>query len=184
MYTSYERWMRDIARKLLEEKRWGRFDMDESVLEHSFKMAWIVQLMLALEDSMGNPHRLKYFWLLQCAVNHDLAEAVVGDKVKPEVDWKHEQEEKAAYTRLLWGGIPHHLHSFFPQPLDREPNWNYAERRFWEAAEHIGYAMFACEEMRQGDIRFVEVWKSCEELLRKRAKEFYSVQMLTVALYD
>lgn len=143
-----ERWMRQLFASLLEEKRWGSLpaSYEESVLEHTVKMAWIIQVMIAIEQSVGNPHNLNFYSLLQCAINHDIGESVVGDIDYTVKNDKDGEREKKAFNRLINSVVPAKLWVFFPPPFDMDEEVHPKYKRFWTAAEHIGYCLFALEE--------------------------------------
>lgn len=109
-------------------------------------MAFIVQTMIAIEQVYGNKHKLDFYVLLQCAINHDIAESVTGDIAYTDKNSDDEEEELMVYEDLIKEVFPSLICPYFPPPLDLNPNAGINERRFWEAAEHIGYCLFALEE--------------------------------------
>lgn len=127
----------------------------ENVLEHSFKQAMIIQKIAAIEIYNGNPHRLDFYRLLQYAINHDLAESIVGDinyhdkiKNKGYLD----AEERKAFFRIISEGVRerYSIHFAFPISLGRADNS--AEMELWDLSEIIGYCYFMLEEILIGKI--------------------------------
>ena len=143
-----ERWMRDLFSKLQEEKRWGSLpaSYNESVLEHSMKMAFLMQVLIAIEEWYGNVHNLNGYALLQCAINHDFAESVMGDIAYPDKNGDDDEEEITVFERLMKEAVHSDIVNYFPVPFNLNPSISEKHRKFWEAAEHIGYCLFALEE--------------------------------------
>jgi len=155
--------LREVMELLKDTYRWGSLEREqENVLDHSFKMAFIVQLMLSMEHKGGNPHDLDFFRLLQCAINHDFGEAFCGDTPLPFRTDKKEKEEEAAYEKLMQRFVPKMFRSFFPQPIDRDDSQSQDMVDFWMCAESIGYALYAIEQSKTAvDNRFQKVvWRA------------------------
>jgi hypothetical protein len=151
----FESRLRTLIEALLSETRWDKLDNPgvESVLAHSFKMAWLVQALIAYEDKVGNPFNLDYFRLLQCAINHDIGESVVGDTVLPEKTEEDDILEDLAFAQIVLSLVGD-LHTFVPPPIDRNPESSEDMRDFWKATEYIGYLLYALEQVAQGQDQF------------------------------
>ncbi|MBT4516541.1 HD domain-containing protein [bacterium] len=171
----FEKWLRDLLAKLQKEKRWKSLNAsyEESILEHSIKTAWLTQLMIAIELDAGNQYELDPYILLQCAINHDISESIVGDIAYTRKSEKDEENEKKAFEELITQIIPQNLHPYFPLPLDMSSTTDQKHKDFWEAIENIGYCMFAlAEERHEFDIVITNHLPVIEKL-----SKFISVSM-------
>lgn len=158
----------------------------ENVLEHSFKQAMIIQKMLAIEIYRGNRHHLDCYRLLQYAINHDLAESVVGDilyheklKNKEHLDKK----EFEAYQKIIENGVKDDYSIYFSFPFGRTDLGDQAEMAFWDVSEKIGYCYFMLEEILYGRLSKKEAYKFYCDVrdhhlpeLRKYENRFASVK--------
>lgn len=158
----------------------------ENVLEHSFKQAMIIQKMLAIEIYRGNPHKLDYYLLLQYAINHDLAESVVGDIIfqeKAKNKEFYDREENIAYLELISRGVKEDYAIYFSFPQHLELPKSAMEMEFWDLSERIGYCYFMLEEICAGKLTLGEklkffqgVTKEHFSLLREYENKFVSVK--------
>lgn len=127
----------------------------EYLPEHHFKMAFLVQILLAMEWRHGNQNELDGYRLLQCAINHDLHETIIGDVPWAEKNGlnglRHRTEERNVFIKLFTRLVPECLRRFFPLPLDMDDEISPLEvnREFWNAAEIVGYLYFALAELRR-----------------------------------
>jgi len=181
-FTTFEMMVEDLIRKLENEKRWTDSEQPtESVLQHMWKMAMLVQLMLAVEDLVNNPHNLNYFRLLQCAINHDIAEAEMGDVTLPN---KTESSEKA--EMLMFGKIRDKLfgpYNFFMSlPIDHNETMNTVHQEFWFCVEHLGYALYADERLHEGHTAFFSIFERSLRELNPYIHKFISVRVAITCL--
>ncbi|MAG11957.1 MAG: hypothetical protein CMI52_04090 [Parcubacteria group bacterium] len=154
---SLERWLRELLVGLIAEKRWkGRGCTDENVLMHAFKMSWVVQFMLALEEEFGDLTDIRKYVILQAANNHDIGESVNGDVLFDDKTEEDEREEVEAYQKLMRAIVPADCERHFPLPPDGAPAGVFTDREieFWDVCEKVGYLLFIVEEVRLGHPTF------------------------------
>jgi len=163
---------------LSQENRWKGTTAEgqESVLDHTFKQAFITQIMLAYEMRDGNPHELDIFLFLQAAINHDIAEAFVGDIPKPDKTDENDLEEDQMFSNIIATMIPLEIQPFFPQPPDRNKKIRPVDRVFWQVCETVGYLLFAWEKTRNGDKHFESIFRLHLEELKKQSTVFHSAR--------
>lgn len=187
MFGSMEAWLRFLIVGLSSQFRWSTFyqEKQESVLEHSYKMAVLMQVMLGYEMLHGNRHNLRMFELLACAINHDWGEILMGDIPLPNKTEESEELEDMAYETIFELGIPEALRyqSHFQPPYNRRKHADRTHVEFWHAVEQVGYVVYAIEEVAQGDTAFQVVIDGHKDSLQKYAKKFYGVKVFCDQIY-
>ncbi len=152
-----ETWLRKLLDGLIRELRWGdQGCTHENILMHAYKMAWVVQFMLAHEEESGDLTDIRKYVILQAAINHDIGEAVCGDVLFDDKTEEDEKKEVAAYLGLMREVVPEGLERYFPLPPDSACNGFFSEREveFWDVCEKVGYLLFIGEEVRLGHPTF------------------------------
>lgn len=185
MLSKLERWFRFLIGGLEKQGRWRRFKKHtpENVLEHSYKMALLMQVMLSLEDLYGN-HKLNKYRLLQCAINHDWGEAINGDIPLPSKTEENELEEDKAFQQIIDLGIPIMIRDEFPKPINRDDTADQTHKEFWNAFEQVGYVLYAKEEISLGRLSFWSIVNNHQEQLLTYARKFPSVKLFCQAFYE
>ncbi len=159
-----ETWLRSLLAGLRRELRWKHPDPEkdidathENVLMHAYKMAWVVQLMVALEEQYGDMTDIRAYKMLQAAVNHDIGEAVNGDVLYDEKTEDDEQQEVEAYVDLMRTVVPLGCAEHFPLSPDASAGGVFTDRevQFWDVCEKVGYLIFLHEEYCLGKT----IWK-------------------------
>jgi 5'-deoxynucleotidase YfbR-like HD superfamily hydrolase len=192
--TGLESYLRALFTSLEAEKRWKPMIplgvTEEHVLAHSMKMAVIVRLMNTIEEYCGNPHNLPFYELLWCAISHDFGEATCGDTDIFTKTPEHEKKECDAFAQIAEDITPEALRNLLlPQPFDRQKDTPEMVRLYWDAAEKIGYVLFANAEMQRPNIsktlldRCRLVGTHHERTLSNAAQHFKSVRALLPVLY-
>jgi 5'-deoxynucleotidase YfbR-like HD superfamily hydrolase len=185
--------LRTLTSNLQKEERWKTrrpHVSRENVLWHTFKQTIIVLIMNAAEKHAGNPHNLDFYWLLQCAFTHDLGESIVGDVSRLDKTADDEAREEKGYQQVMTTLVPWFLLKYFPQPIDRDPQASQNMKEFWEAAEFIGYVMFALEEAKNTSYpeEARATWRGIADYyradLKKAATKFAGVRLFVEGLYS
>ena len=157
----------------------------ENVLEHSWKQLMIVQKMLAIEIYHGNPHRLDYYKLMQYALNHDLAESVVGDIIYQDKLKNKEAldaEKREVFFKIIANGVKEKYVRYFAFLIDKKYHSYSTDEEFWDLSEIVGYCYFMLEEILTGKLSQKEkekfLWSVYGhlEILSKNADKFASVK--------
>lgn len=201
--AKFEKWMRQAIYGSHKPEmpgingvsRWKRmqYASEETVLEHTWKMAFIIQVLVAYETNEGNPHNLNFYLLLACAVNHDMGEGVTGFDCPADLKTDEiEETEKQAFEAFLDLGVPPEVRAHFPPPIDQDPEMDETHRDFWRAAELVGYALFALGELQREEktgfrnlqrvIDFQTVICRAKNPLENLAKTFFSIHTFLNAI--
>lgn len=173
-----EEGLTNIAKGLEAEPRWTIFEclFRENVLEHCWKIAFFVQLVIYYIRKYDPEIRFDAYRVLALAVIHDIGEVSLGDKPSPFKDKNDEQAERANFIRLV-SCFPEAFQQYLTELYDIQ-HGNSIERKIFKVAELLERMMFCLREVRSGNQVFLRPLRENNMDIQIFVKEFRGIEML------
>lgn len=180
-FRLFERNLRVLDGGMNAHERWGKDGYGaayrETIAEHTSKMNTLVIFMLRIE--YGTNTRGMLGDLLVCSHTHDWAEARQGDITLPKKTAPRQVEENTTFLEIVSHMFPPDMRRFFPLPLDQRTGVSEEAQEFWVVCEHVGYLIYAYEQVRcmddpQGD--YESIVREQRRFLKPYENKYYSVR--------
>lgn len=182
-FGQLENFLRELINKLHSTRRWmaKKNPTSESVLEHTFKQAFLGFILIRLEQRYGKKDFMA-FKLLSCLFLHDAAESIMGDipfavKHDPRVSEGLKTIEKEQFSNLIKGLFSAELKEDLENVYALQYDENSFENKLFQATELLGYILFAMPEAKNGKDNFREVLKNCSARLKPLTAELASARI-------
>ena len=174
-----------IVRRIEDVYRWKRYPHKyrQNVLEHTLETALLTQIVIAGEQATGT--KFDAYLLLSAAMNHDLAEGVIGDisydikndiRVKALIEEIEKEQFEAMFLKL--GPAYPNVLDMFKRSFAVQEEKITVEGALFNAIEKIGYVIFALREIDAGNEIFVKVLANHHEDLLNYSKRFTSIKTI------
>jgi 5'-deoxynucleotidase YfbR-like HD superfamily hydrolase len=155
-------------------------DERETVETHSLASVWLMGALLAIEERSGR-HALHPARLLLAASLHDVGEGKMGDIGYPV---KNDPRAKDI-LREIERELVENLFRDFPEDVRAAYLDAYAvesesettlDGRFFNAAERLGYVLFAIPQIKKGRLSFIQLLHRQNDPLLRHVAEFDSIR--------